>query len=185
MKIGISGSQSVGKTTLLNALRSEKSLKEYSFLTEVTRRVQGYGLPINEGGVDLTQKLIMHEHIVNWFMHDKFIADRCSLDGYVYSYYLWSENKVSYEAMSYAKEVNDKLIGKYDILFYIPPEFDIEDDGVRSADVQFRNNIVALFEGNIELLKENNTEVIRIGGSVRERVEQILNKIEQANNEYR
>ena len=79
MKIGISGAQSVGKTTLLNALRSEKKFKHYTICDEVTRRVKSYGLPINENGTDLTQQLIMQEHIVNAFMYTEFIADRTSM----------------------------------------------------------------------------------------------------------
>ena len=63
MRIAISGAQSVGKTTILNALRSEKIFKDYHVANEVTRRVQSYGLPINENGTDLTQRLIMQEHI--------------------------------------------------------------------------------------------------------------------------
>ena len=70
MKLGISGAQSVGKTTLLNALRSERGLLGFTICDEVTRRVKGYGLPINEDGTDVTQNLIMQEHIVNVFMYD-------------------------------------------------------------------------------------------------------------------
>ena len=77
MRIAISGAQSVGKTTLINALRSEKALKDYTFCTEVTRRVGSYGLPINEDGTDITQRLIMQEHIVNYFMNDNMICDGC------------------------------------------------------------------------------------------------------------
>ena len=48
MRIGITGAQSVGKTTLLNALRSEKLFDDYTICDEVTRRVKSYGLPIIE-----------------------------------------------------------------------------------------------------------------------------------------
>ena len=40
MRIGITGAQSVGKTTLLNALRSEKLFDDYTICDEVTRRVK-------------------------------------------------------------------------------------------------------------------------------------------------
>lgn len=178
MRIGISGAQSVGKTTLLNALRSEKIFKDYHIANEVTRRVQSYGLPINENGTDLTQRLIMQEHIVNAFMYDNFIADRTAWDGFVYSCYLWNINKISYDCMHHAREVFTKVQGLYDIQFYIEPEFDIENDGVRSIDLGFRNEIVRLFNKTAE---DYHLNIIRLKGSVRERVDQVLQVIKERN----
>lgn len=185
MRIAISGAQSVGKTTLINALRSEKSLKDYTFCTEVTRRVGSYGLPINEDGTDITQRLIMQEHIVNYFMNDNMICDRSALDGMVYSEYLWGRQKISWDTMHLVNKIYEKLIGKYDLNFYIAPEFEIENDGVRSVDKKFRDDIVKLFDAKIERLKDKEIEVVYISGSVRERVEQVLQKIEWANNEHK
>lgn len=175
MKIGIAGAQSVGKTTLLNALRSEKQLKGFAICDEVTRRVKSYGLPINEDGTNVTQRLIMQEHIVNVFMHDDMITDRTVLDGLVYSSYLFKKGKIDASTMKFARSVYNKVRPLYDHLFYISPEFDIVDDGERSVDVQFRNEIVETFESFIA--KENIT-VIRIKGSVRERVNTIINILE-------
>jgi len=178
MRIAISGAQSVGKTTLINALRSEKKLKDFTFCTEVTRRVSSYGLPINEEGTDITQRLIMQEHIVNYFMNDNMICDRCALDGIIYTEHLWSNQKVKWDTFVYASHIYEKLIYSYDLIFYIAPEFEIADDGVRSVDKDFRDKIVNSFDLYIEKLKEHNIEVINISGSVRERVEQVLQRIE-------
>lgn len=175
MKIGIAGAQSVGKTTLLNALRSERHLKGFAICDEVTRRVKSYGLPINEDGTNVTQRLIMQEHIVNVFMYDDMITDRTVLDGLVYSSYLYKKNKIDAATMKFVRSVYNKVRPQYDHLFYISPEFDIVDDGERSVDVQFRNEIVETFESFIA--KENIT-VIRIKGSVRERVNTIINILE-------
>jgi len=174
MRIGISGAQSVGKTTLLNALRSEKCFADYTICNEVTRRVQSYGLPINEHGSDITQRLIMQEHIVNVFMNDDMITDRTSLDGIVYTTWLWENKRVSYEAYQFAISVFKKVQKQYDVQFYIVPEFDIEDDGVRSQDVEFRDSIVQIFDKVIAIY---NIDVVLITGSVRERVEQVLKHI--------
>ena len=56
-------------------------------------------------------------------------------------------------------------------IFYIPPEFNIVDDGVRSIDPTFRDQIVELFEGYIT---EMPREIVRLSGSVRERLDQIM-----------
>ena len=175
MKIGITGAQSVGKTTLLNALRSEKLFKEYVICDEVTRRVKGYGLPINESGTDITQRLIMNEHIVNVFMNNNMLTDRTALDGLVYSIYLNNKKQISDSTLKYVRDVFHKVWNSYDHVFYIEPEFEIVDDGVRSVNKQFRDEIAELFELTIEKEK---LSMLRVKGSVRDRVNTIIDFLE-------
>lgn len=176
MRIGISGAQSVGKTTLMNAMRSEHKFKRWRVCDEVTRRVSSYGLPINENGNDLTQRLIMQEHIANVFMYDKFIADRTALDGYVYTKWLYSHGKVKSSTLQTVREIFKKVQPYYDIQFYIRPEFEVENDGVRSINLEFRDEIVKLFDLTI---KDYELPVHVITGSVRERIDQILKVIDE------
>lgn len=177
MRIGITGSQSVGKTTLLNALRSERLFLDYSICDEVTRRVKSYGLPINENGTDVTQRLIMNEHAVNVFMHEKMLADRVALDGYVYSTYLHKKGLISNDTMKYVYGVFSKVWPCYDHVFYIEPEFDIVDDGVRSVNVEFRDEIADLFDHIVEKEKLH-LSLTKVKGSVRNRVSTIVDIIE-------
>lgn len=182
MRIGIAGAQSVGKTTLLNALRSEPEFKDYEICNEVTRRVNSYGLPINEEGNDITQRLIMQEHIVNVFMYDNMITDRTVLDGFVYSSYLMTGKKINVNTYLYADRIFERVINYYDLLFYIPPEFDIKDDGVRSTDIKFRDDIANLFE---YIINERMVPVIHLQGTVRERVGQVLKFVKEKNESTR
>jgi len=156
-------------------LRSEKIFKDYIVCDEVTRRVKGYGLPINEDGTDVTQRLVMNEHIVNVFMNDKMLTDRTALDGLVYSTYLLKTNKINASTMKYVKDVFHKVWNTYDHVFYIEPEFDIVDDGVRSVNKQFRDEIADLFEMTIEKEK---LSIHRVKGSVRNRVNTIVDYLE-------
>lgn len=175
MRIGLTGAQSVGKTTLLNALRSEKFFKDYAICDEVTRRVKSYGLPINEGGTNVTQRLVMNEHIVNIFMHENMLADRISLDGLVYTLYLHKKGQIDNNTLVYVNEIFNKTIKYYDGIFYLEPEFDIVDDGTRSVNKEFRNEIIDLFESSIA---KNKLNVVRVRGSVRNRVDTIINILE-------
>jgi GTPase SAR1 family protein len=175
MRIGITGAQSVGKTTLLNALRSEKFFKDYAICDEVTRRVRSYGIPINESGTNVTQRLIMNEHIVNVYMNEKMLTDRTALDGMVYSLYLHKKGNVDLKTLSYVEMVFKRLIKSYNHIFYIEPEFEIVDDGERSADVGFRDEIVEYFE---TVITKNKLNVTRIKGSVRNRVDMVIGILE-------
>jgi len=130
-----------------------------------------YGLPINEQGNDTTQRLIMQEHIVNVFMNESFMTDRTALDGVVYSKYLHENGKINDETMTFATDVFVRLYPKYDVMFYIKPEFEIQNDGIRSIDMDFRNRIVDIFDFYFETYK---LPVIKLTGSVRERVEQVI-----------
>jgi GTPase SAR1 family protein len=175
MKIGITGAQSVGKTTLLNALRSEKLFKDYVVCDEVTRRVKSYGLPINEEGTNITQRLIMNEHIYNAVMHKDMLTDRTALDGLVYTSYLCAKGKVDISTMNHVCEVFAKVWPMYDHVFYIEPEFEIVYDGVRSIDVEFRDDIARIFDMTIE---KNELTMHRVKGSVRNRVNTIMDFLE-------
>ena len=175
MRIGITGAQSVGKTTLLNALRSEKFFTKYAICDEVTRRVKSYGLPINEEGTDTTQLLIMNEHIYNVFMYDNMLTDRTALDGLVYSTYLFKHKNISDKTMGKITDIFHRVWEHYDHVFYIEPEFEIEEDGTRSVNKAFRDEIVDIFEWAIEKKK---LSVTRIKGSVRNRVDTIIGILE-------
>lgn len=174
MRIGITGSQSVGKTTLLNALRSESIFKDYKVCDEVTRWVKNLGLPINESGTEVTQELIMMKHVYNVFLHDNMLTDRTALDGLVYSKWLRQRWKISADSLENVYDVFVKLISQYDHLFFIKPEFDIVDDGVRSTNTEFRDEINSIF---LSVIQAQNIPVHFISGSVRERVNQVLEVI--------
>jgi nicotinamide riboside kinase len=178
MRVAISGAQSTGKTTLLNALREHASFKKCKFYDEITRQIKERGFKINEQGTDATQLEIMREHKrrVNAKDSGLVIFDRCSLDGLVYTQYLFNEGQVTEETLAEAVKVFEETITQWDAIFYIKPEFDIADDGVRSVDVEFRNSIATLFDFFIEKYK---LQVIMLTGSVEDRVRQFEVEINQ------
>ena len=174
-KIGICGAQSVGKTTLLNALKQEKRFSDYKFCDEVTRWVGKLGLPINEQGTDDTQFLIAMKHIYNLRLNDRFITDRTIIDCYVYSKWLYNKGKLSEACLNEIHRIAKTIISDYNQIFYIKPEFEIKDDGVRSTDLSFRDEIVTLFEDALFEFLDN--DYIILSGSVDERVKQFKGNI--------
>ena len=176
MKIAFTGAQSTGKTTLLQAVKSNEEFRyKYEFIDEITRRMVKKGLKINEAGGNTTQLLIMNEHIKN-LLYQNVIMDRCVLDGVVYTDWLHWEGKVEKWVWEYAKNVFDHYVNQYDVIFYLKPEFDIVDDGVRSVDISFRDEIVQRFE---RYIKHVRVPIVTLSGTVEQRLEQFYNTLEQ------
>ena len=173
MKISFTGTHSTGKTTLLNALKISPGYGEFVFHDEITRKVQAQGININENGNNLTQLLILDTHIRN-LLSPKFIADRCILDGVVYTEWLYNNYKVDEWVYSYSKNLFKYLIPQYDVLFYLVPEFDIVDDGIRSTNNSFQTEIHSIFKKYIDIF---NIPVVQITGTIDNRLEQVNNYI--------
>lgn len=182
MIISFTGAQSTGKTTLLNLI---KDLNPYlDSIDEVTRRIKReYNLPINEDGGDITQTMIMSDHIANIFRKydSDVIFDRCALDGVVYTQWLYNKGKVSKEVLQWSKKIYNTLIDKYDAIFVTSPEdVPLVDDGERSVDIDFREEIIDIFNMYIDDIKIYSREVnlFVVEGSVEERMKYIKNILE-------
>ena len=183
MIFSFTGAQSTGKTTLLNHLHKCNGDYPFEFVPEVTRLVmRNYEMPINEKGDDLTQLLIMTEHVRNVFKHraDRIIRgthmifDRCALDGIVYSVWLLKNCKISRECYNACSLIYKKLQDKYDVIFYTSPDdVKLVDDGERSIDKGFRNDIVELFDVYMTGPGRVGAEIVELKGTVKERLETV------------
>ena len=192
MIFSFTGAQCTGKTTLLKHLYKENGDYPFVFIPEVTRLIRReYNMPINESGDDLTQMLIMTEHIRNVFrdradhivrgIHQIF--DRCALDGIVYSEWLLNEGKISRSCYEGCELIWKKLKNRYDVIFYTNPEdVKLVDDGERSVDKYFREDIIGLFDMYLQYnIIEDGPRVVCLEGSVKERLETIKSTLESYN----
>jgi len=174
MRIAITGAQSTGKSTLLRYLKQDDDLKGFEFIDELTRKIAAKGININEEGSNMSQIFTVTIHAEN-IVKDHFISDRCALDGLVYTKWLFDQGKVDKWILDYAVGVAKEVIPRYDYIFYLPAEIPIEDDGVRSADVKFRDEIVTLFE---MYAKELDVKLIELTGAVKDRAKQFKRVLE-------
>jgi len=172
------GAQSTGKTTLLKKV---KTLYPYRFdyVDEVTRKIKRLGVSINNEATnyDLTQSLIINDHLLNYAKVldnsseevKDLLLDRCIVDGYIYTKYFYKEGKVSCRVLDFAEQWFKKLTPMYDVIFYTNPgDVKLVDDGERSVDAEFRNEIIDLYEREF-LDKYDNICILK--GSVEERLE--------------
>ena len=171
-RIVISGSHSTGKSTVINGLKEIPDLvKRFTFKTEILRDIKKTGIKINEFGSDETQLIVMAKHM-EYATLPNTILDRGVFDGLVYTAYLYEKNQVKKSTMRVAEAIFENV--RYDMYFYIAPEFDIVPDGVRSENTEFRDRIAELFE---EYMEAYRLYPVRLTGTVENRVTQFTENL--------
>ena len=127
MKIGFTGTVSVGKTTLVNELSKLPEFKEYTFATERSKYLRDLGIPLNTDSTLKGQLVFASERSAE-LMQENIITDRTVVD--VMAFAELSESMDSAHK-HYLNATLYYLIKEYDILFYVSPEgVEIEDNGV-------------------------------------------------------
>lgn len=171
MKISISAAQGTGKTTLMNVLKENSILKNYTFITEIVRSLIHQGVKINKGADHNSQCRILEEHYKNLLRYDNFITDRSAIDAFVYATWDYLNGNYTYEQHKVHEQMFLDCVKNYDMFFYIPVEFDLVEDGVRDADKQYQKEIAELY---IKTFKKYNIKFVSLRGSVKKREEKFL-----------
>ena len=181
MIIGFTGAQCTGKSTLLakcsELRRVDELFYKFNFVEEVTRKVMKQGHNINLDGNDITQLKILNEHLNNHTASGNWI-----LDGYIYSSCLSRMGTVSEWVTKYACDLMMLLIEKLDVIFYTQPEdVPLKGDGVRSVDLNFRQDIINRYEDLFAQDYYWMDKVVRLYGEVDDRMHQIEQTILKIN----
>ena len=171
MKIGLCGTMSVGKTTLVKALKKVPEFKNYSFATERSKYLNDLVIPLNTDSTLKGQTVFLAERCAE-LMHSDVITDRTIIDVMAFTMNALSigyQDKEIFE--SYAKE----FIREYDYIFYISPHgIPIEDNGVRETDEHYRDLIDFTITTLIKRYGHMANRIETIKGSTEYRVKQIL-----------
>jgi len=182
--VEVTGSHGVGKTTLVEVLQQfyESAGKStVRFLGgEIARQVKEYGISINEQGTDLSQCVIFSGILdrlqSGLFDHERYIvfSDRSLVCPAAYSKVLKINDFILKTHLNMVKTFYKKIKRNNGVLFYLPIEFEIEDDGVRSTNEKFQKEVdVAI----ISILEEFKIPYYSLSGSVEERKDAAVNII--------
>ena len=153
MKIGLCGTMSVGKTTLVNALKKLPQFDKYEFATE-------------------RQTVFLAERCGE-LMYDDIITDRTIIDVMAFTQ---NAKSIPYQDKDKFIEYAKEFIREYDYIFYISPEgLPIEDNGVRETDEHYRDVIDFTITSFIRKYAYMMKNIETIKGTTEERIQQILN----------
>ena len=171
MKIGLVGTQSVGKTTLVNALKELPQFKDYHFATERSKYLKDLGIPLNTDSTLKGQTIFLAER-VSELMRENLLTDRTVID--VMAFTDASKSIGSLEK-SLFKEYASNFINDYDYIFYVTPKgVEIEDNGVRETNAEYRDLIDLTIQQLLKTYSNKIKNIYTISGPVNERVKQIL-----------
>ena len=170
MKIGFTGTMSVGKSTLVHALKELPEFKDYFFATERSKYLRDLGIPLNTDSTLKGQTIFLAERCSELIKHN-IITDRTVIDVIAFTL---NATSISNEGKRAFEEYASKFIEEYDWIFYVTPSgVKLEDNNVRTTDSEYRLRI----DNTIRFLCSNNLHRIKnfgiISGSNEDRLKQI------------
>ena len=173
MKIGFCGTMSVGKTTLVNALRELPQFEEYHFITERSEHLRDLGIPLNTDSTFKGQIVFAAERSIE-LMQENIITDRTIIDVMAFSSLSTS---ITEAKKFHLNSTLYYLIDEYDIIFYVSPEgVKIENNGVRETNAKYRKAIDKKIKSIIQMYRSH---TITLKGTTEERIDQVKNALVQ------
>lgn len=177
MRICLLGAQGTGKTTLANLFKGE-----YKIIDNVARKVIAAGGASNKAGTAKSQKQIFSDYM-DALKADEYISTRSVIDVLAYTKYLEYHSKRE-DLAKIVLEARDEMVrtslwlreNPDVVICYIPVEFEIEDDGVRSLDKEYQAEIDCLMKHLFDSLDIRHKYIIM--GSLQERKQQLAKIIE-------
>ena len=170
MKIGFCGTMSVGKTTLVNALAELPEFKDYKSTTERSKYLMELGIPLNTDSTVKGQAVFLAER-ASELMNDNIITDRTIIDVMAFAKCSKSMNYI--EANDFCHFASN-MLSEYDYVFYVSPEgVDIENNGVRETDADYRKQIDETIQLLIIKYRNKIKNLVEIKGSTKERIKSV------------
>ena len=178
MKIGLCGTMSVGKTTLVNALKNEPEFKNYTFRTERSKYLNSMGIPLNTDST-LKGQLVFAAERAAELMQENIITDRTIIDVMAFCSLSKSMSKAEKDNIN---GVLWHLIKEYDIIFHIDDlSVPMEDNGVRETDKNYRLDIHQKISSILGMYRYMPGKVVTLSGTTKERINKIKDTLDMYN----
>jgi nicotinamide riboside kinase len=172
MKIGLAGTVSVGKSTLAKALGQLEQFKDYEIITERSKYLRDQGISLNNDSTLKGQLVFAAERSLE-LMKENIITDRTLYDVCAFTL---SADSIDWVDKRYFTTLLMSLREEYDAIIYVSPEgVEIEDNGVRTTNAEYRDKIDFVIR---EMLAEYKPKkLIEVKGTTEERIQCILEEL--------
>jgi len=172
MRIGLTGTMSVGKTTLAKALGELDQFKDYNVQTERSKYLRDLGIPLNTDSTLPGQFVFLAERATE-LLYPNIITDRTIWD--VCAFTLGAKSIDEFDKRTFV-EAAMMLRNQYDLVVYVSPNgVEVEDNGVRTTDLEYRSKIDEVIKLSLEEFKPN--KLITVEGTTEQRIATILQNI--------
>jgi len=172
MKIGLTGTMSVGKTTLAKALGELDMFKDYPIQTERSKYLRDLGVALNTDSTLKGQLVFAAERSIE-LMQPNIITDRTVYDVCAFTL---SAKSIGWTEKRYFTELLMQLRNDYDAIIYVSPiGVEIEDNGVRTVDAEYRNKIDKTISEMLASFPPK--KLIKVQGSTEERINTIISQL--------
>ena len=174
MRIGFCGTMSVGKTTLVNALKEIGEFKNYEFRTERSKYLSSLGIPLNTDSTLKGQTIFLAERTAELIL-DKIVTDRTVLDVMAFTN---NANSISLLKAERFEEYASLFLWEYDYIFYVSPKgVKIENNGVRETNSEYRDLIDRTIQGFLKHHSPRIKNLVTVEGSTEERIKIIQDSL--------
>lgn len=157
MRVGFTGAQGTGKTTLLRAV--EKSDLDFTIVPSTARAAAEAGFLVNRDADPMSQLVTTVGRVATedrlFRVQGRSLSDRTPLDSLAYTLYqganVWDKSEVNGYYMQISIDLVMEHMYKYDHIIYFPPLWSPRSDGLRDTDVGYQKSIDSLIYGLLEM----------------------------------
>ena len=172
MRIGLAGTMSVGKTTLVKAMSELEQFKDYYVATERSKYLRDLGIPLNTDSTLAGQFVFLAER-ASELLRENVLTDRTIWD--VCAFTLGAQSIDQFDKRSFV-EAAMTLRNRYDLVVYVSPNgVEMEDNGVRTTDLEYRAKIDEVIK--LSLAEFSPSKLITVEGTTEQRIATILQNI--------
>lgn len=170
-RVGLVGTVSVGKTTLIKELAKLPQFKNYFIATERSKYLRDLGIPLNTDST-IKGQMIFGAERASELINDSLLTDRTIIDVIAFTNLSKSinlNNKLNFE------DLFSSLIQEYDYIFYISPEgIEIENNGIREIDPDYRIKIDYQIKNLLKKYNKYIKNYHELSGSTENRIKEML-----------